>query len=129
MGEHAPEVERTFVALDSPTGHVNGAGFHPCQGVWYWAAGRRPRVGVISTHYAVDFSEHYLAPLLAARGLGFLGWNTRFRNNESWFVLEHALVDVGAGVRWLREVAGRQFAQGVGQAQAARRAQRGLGRL
>ena len=42
----------------------------------------------------------------AARGMGFLGWNTRFRNNESWFLLEHALVDVGAGVRWLREEAG-----------------------
>jgi hypothetical protein len=99
-------VERTFVAVDSPTGHVNGAGFHPCQGVWHRATGETPRVGVISSHYAVDFSEHYLAALLAERGIGFLGWNTRFRNNESWFVLEHALVDVGAGVRWLRDVAG-----------------------
>ncbi|HXX89113.1 MAG TPA: hypothetical protein VEI83_02675 [Acidimicrobiales bacterium] len=99
-------VDRTFVALDSPTGHVNGAGFHPCQGVWYRPAGRAPDVAVIGAHYAVDFSEHYLATLLAERGLGFLGWNTRFRNNESWFVLEHALIDVGAGVRWLRETAG-----------------------
>lgn len=101
-----PVVERQFVALDSPTGHLNGAGFHPCQGVWHTSAGRAPKIAVIASHYSVDFSEHYLAPLFAARGIGFLGWNTRFRNNESWFLLEHALVDLGAGVRWLREQAG-----------------------
>jgi len=98
-------VRRTFVTADSPTGRVNGAGFHPCQGVWYTPPGPTPRLGVIGSHYSVDFSEHYLAPLLAARGIGFLGWNTRYRNNENWFLLEHALIDVGAGVRWLREEA------------------------
>ena len=100
------EVRREFLALDSPTGHVNGAGFHPCQGVWYTAGTRAPTIGVIATHYGVDFSEHYLAELLARRGMGFLGWNTRYRSNEGWFLLEHALLDLGAGVRWLREVAG-----------------------
>ena len=43
---------------------------------------------------------------LAERGIGFLGWNTRYRGNEAFFLLEHALVDIGAGVRWLREEAG-----------------------
>src|SRR5690606_14982189 len=66
----------------------------------------RPTTACIATHYNVDFAEHYLASLLAERGLGFLGWNTRYRGNESHFLLEHALVDIGAGVRWLREVAG-----------------------
>jgi hypothetical protein len=96
-------VGREFVALESPTARVNGAGFHPCQGMWYFATGNKATTAVIATHYNVDFSEHYLAPLLAARGIGFLGWNTRYRNNESWFLLEHALVDVGAGVEWLRK--------------------------
>ncbi len=100
------EVTRTFVALDTPTGTVNGAGFHPGQGVWYAPAGPRPTVGVIASHYSVDYSEHYLAERLARRGLGFLGWNTRYRNNESTFLLEHALVDLGAGVRWMREEMG-----------------------
>jgi hypothetical protein len=100
------EVRREFVALGSPTGAVNGAGFHPCQGVWYTAGHRPPAVGVVASHYAVDFSEHYLAEPLARRGIGFLGWNTRYRSNEGWFLLEHALIDIGAGVRWLREVAG-----------------------
>jgi pimeloyl-ACP methyl ester carboxylesterase len=61
---------------------------------------------VIATHYQIDFAEHYLADYLATRGVGFLGWNTRFRGFESSFLLDHALVDIGVGVRWLREVQG-----------------------
>ncbi|HEV7578945.1 MAG TPA: alpha/beta hydrolase, partial [Mycobacterium sp.] len=53
-----------------------------------------------------DFSEHYLADYMAIRGIGFLGWNTRFRGFEANFLLDHALVDIGVGVRWLREVQG-----------------------
>ena len=46
---------------------------------------------------------------MAARGFGFLGWNTRFRGNGSYFILEPAVVDIGAGVRWLRdEMAGAE---------------------
>jgi hypothetical protein len=65
-------------------------------------------VAVIATHYNVDFTEHYLAPYLAERGLGFLGWNTRYRGAEDMFILEHALIDIAAGVRWLRNEAGAQ---------------------
>ena len=43
---------------------------------------------------------------MAARGFGFLGWNTRFRGNEAHFLLDHALAEIGVGVRWLREQAG-----------------------
>jgi pimeloyl-ACP methyl ester carboxylesterase len=68
--------------------------------------GRKPKVAMIATHYQIDFSEHYLADYMATRGIGFLGWNTRFRGFESNFVLDHALVDIGVGVRWLREVQG-----------------------
>ena len=99
-------VERTWVALTSATGARAGHGPHPCQGLYHRPAGVRPTVACIATHYNVDFSEHYLAELLAERGIGFLGWNTRYRGNEAFFLLEHALVDIGAGIRWLREEAG-----------------------
>jgi pimeloyl-ACP methyl ester carboxylesterase len=99
-------VERRFVSLASPTAGRNGAGYYPCQGLYCTPAGERPRTALIATHYNVDFSEHYLGELMAARGYGFLGWNTRFRGNETYFLLEHALVDIGVGVRWLREQAG-----------------------
>jgi pimeloyl-ACP methyl ester carboxylesterase len=96
-------VVREFVGVESPTAHRAGAGGHPCQGLYHRGVGRKPKVAVIATHYQIDFSEHYLADYLATRGVGFLGWNTRFRGFESSFLLDHALVDIGVGVRWLRE--------------------------
>ena len=97
---------RQFVSMTSPTGARNGAGFMPCQGLYYRPAGEAPVTALIAAHYNVDFSEHYLGEFMAARGYGFLGWNTRFRGNEGFFLLEHALIDIGAGVRWLKDEAG-----------------------
>jgi hypothetical protein len=100
-------VEARFIGLPSPTGERAGAGGHPCQGLYWTArAAPAPKTAFIATHYNVDFAEHYSAPWFAARGFGFLGWNTRFRGAEDLFVLEHALIDIGVGVRWLRETAG-----------------------
>ncbi len=100
------DIEREFVGLDSPVLGRAGAGGHPCQGLYHHPRGRRPRTAFIATHYNIDFSEHYLADHMAARGFGFLGWNTRFRGNEQHFLLDHALAEIGVGVRWLRERAG-----------------------
>ena len=99
-------IVREFVGLASPIVGRAGAGGHPCQGIWHRPAGTAPTVAFIATHYNVDFSEHYLAPYLAERGFGFLGWNTRFRGNERSFLLDHAVAEIGVGVRWLKEVAG-----------------------
>ncbi|OBI78186.1 alpha/beta hydrolase [Mycobacterium asiaticum] len=99
-------MSREFIGLPSPTAERAGAGGHPCQGLYHRAEGHKPKVAMIATHYQIDFSEHYIADYLAARGIGFLGWNTRFRGFESSFLLDHALVDIGVGVRWLRDVAG-----------------------
>ncbi len=96
----------TFVGLPSPIVGRAGAGGHPCQGLWHTPRGERPKIGFIATHYNVDFSEHYHASYLAGRGFGFLGWNTRFRGNERAFLLDHAVAEIGVGVRWMREVAG-----------------------
>jgi pimeloyl-ACP methyl ester carboxylesterase len=97
-----------FVGLPSPTANRAGAGGHPCQGLYWTGENPRPRVALIATHYNVDFAEHYIAPYFAARGLGFLGWNTRYRGAEDLFILEQALIDIGVGVRWLREEAGAE---------------------
>ena len=96
-------VTRKFVSLVSATGARNGAGFNPCQGLYFQPADKKASTAFIATHYNVDFSEHYLGEYLALRGFGFLGWNTRFRGNEAFFLLEHALIDIGAGVEWLRQ--------------------------
>ncbi|MCP3992428.1 MAG: alpha/beta hydrolase [Actinomycetia bacterium] len=99
-------IDRHFVGLPSPVIGRAGAGGHPCQGIWHTPAGQSPSVGFIATHYNIDFSEHYLASYLAERGYGFLGWNTRFRGNERSFLLDHAVAEIGVGVRWMKEVAG-----------------------
>ena len=39
------------------------------------------------------------------RGVLFLGWNTRFCGNEPFSLLEHALIDIGAEVDWLKREA------------------------
>jgi pimeloyl-ACP methyl ester carboxylesterase len=106
LASGTPGVTREFVGVDSPTARRAGSGGHPCQGIYYRGMGRKPKVAMIATHYQIDFAEHYLADYMATRGIGFLGWNTRFRGYESSFQLDHALVDIGVGVRWLREVQG-----------------------
>lgn len=105
----AAGVMQEFVGLPSPTAGRAGAGGHPCQGLYHRAVGRKPKVAMIAAHYQIDFAEHYLADYIATRGIGFLGWNTRFRGFESSFLLDHALVDIGVGVRWLREVQGVDY--------------------
>ncbi|MEM7092642.1 MAG: alpha/beta hydrolase [Actinomycetota bacterium] len=100
------EIDKSFVGLPSPVVGRYGPGGHPLQGLWHAPLGHRPTVGFIATHYNVDFSEHYLAELMARRGYGFLGWNTRFRGSEEHFLLDHAVAEIGVGVRWMREVAG-----------------------
>jgi hypothetical protein len=100
------DIENQFVGLVSPTMPRFGHGTHPCQGLYWTPKGKKPRVALVATHYNVDFMEHYLAPYMAQRGYGFLGWNTRFRGAEDQFLLEHALIDIGVGMKWLREKAG-----------------------
>jgi pimeloyl-ACP methyl ester carboxylesterase len=97
------DVETRFVGLTSPTMPRAGHGSNPCQGVYWTPKGKKPRVAMIATHYNVDFAEHYLAPYMAERGIGFLGWNTRYRGAEDQFLLEHALIDIGVGMKWLKD--------------------------
>jgi pimeloyl-ACP methyl ester carboxylesterase len=97
-----------FIGRVSPTAPRIMAGGHPCQGIYWTQSGKRPKVAIIATHYNVDFSEHYIAPYFARQGFGFLGWNTRYRGVEDQFLLEHAVLDIGVGIRWLCEEAGAE---------------------
>ena len=95
-------IETRFVALEAPGRRQNPVGYHPCQGL-YLTPGGRPDTALIAAHYEIDFSEHYLGPLMAARGFGFLGFNTRFRGAPEHFRLADALIDLGAGIGFLRD--------------------------
>lgn len=100
------KVDRELVRLASPTAGPTKNGSHPCQGLYVTPRGKRPKVAFIASHYNGDFTEHYIGPHLAARGFGFLGWNTRYTGAEDQFLLQHAVLDIGVGVHWLREEAG-----------------------
>jgi len=99
-------VERTWIAFESETAPRYRFGSYAHQGVYHHLEGTRPKVAFIATHHVVDFTDHYMAAPLAQRGFGFLGWNTRYRGDGAYFKLEHALLDIGVGVKWLRDVAG-----------------------
>jgi len=100
-----PQCKQEYVTLASATAGRNPGGSYPCQGVYYSPNKGKPRTAFIATHYNGDNSGQYLADFLAERGYGFLGWNSRYRGAEAYFLLEHALIDIHAGVRWLKEVA------------------------
>ena len=102
----ASDITRVLVSEASPTRPRAPHGAAPCRGVYHHLRGLRPKTALVASHYEADFSEHYLAEFAATRGYGFLGWNTRFAGEGHRFILEHALIDIGVGVRWLRESAG-----------------------
>ena len=105
-GGRAARSGRRHRVLTTSRTFVSRAGGRPVQGLWHRPERSEPTVAFIAAHYEVDFSEHYLADHLAGRGFGFLGWNTRYRGLGANFALAPALVDIGAGVRWLREERG-----------------------
>ena len=53
----------------------------------------------------IIWASTWLGEYMVERGSGFLGWNIRFRGNEAFFQLDHALTDIGVGERWLKEEA------------------------
>ena len=83
-------VERDIVTMEAPGVTRAGAGGYPLQGFYTLPAGAMPKVALIAAHYNVDFAEHYLSALMAQRGYGFLGWNTRFRGADHFFALDRA---------------------------------------
>jgi pimeloyl-ACP methyl ester carboxylesterase len=95
-------ISTTFVSTATPA-QRSVIGESPCKGL-FWAPEERdhPPIAFLMTHYDEDLSEHYLAPLLAERGFGVLGWNTRYRSQAHHFDLKNALNDISAAVQWLR---------------------------
>ena len=71
----------------------------------YWAprADPKPEVAALLMHPRVDFTHHYAIPRLVAAGCSVLAANTRNPNNDTDTVHEELVLDVAAGVRWLRE--------------------------
>ena len=96
-------LDQQSVRLTSSTGKRNLSGMWPSVGTHWTRKNHQPDVAFMIVHYATDMSDHYLAGPLALRGFGVLGYGTRYRMLEERFILEYALDDIGAGIRWLKE--------------------------
>lgn len=75
----------------------------PSRGIVYRRKGTRPRVGVHLMHPRTDQSHNYNIGPLAAAGYLVLGRGGRSVNNDVDTVHEEVLLDVAAGVQFLRE--------------------------
>jgi len=66
-------------------------------------AGTKPRTAVVLVHPSSNFLGHFALEPLAAAGFGAIGFTTRYVANDSQMLLENTLIDIGAGIRFLRE--------------------------
>lgn len=74
-----------------------------------WASCHRPadgntRTAVLIVHPSSNFLGHYALAGLAARGVTAIGMNTRYIANDSALIMENCVLDVGAAVRYLRDL-------------------------
>jgi pimeloyl-ACP methyl ester carboxylesterase len=67
------------------------------------AEGSGLRVAFVVIHPTSNFMGHYLIEPLQRRGRAVLALNTRYVANDSALIMERAIQDLGAGVRFLRE--------------------------
>jgi pimeloyl-ACP methyl ester carboxylesterase len=74
---------------------------------------RPPTTAITIMHPTSDWRQHYILPRLAERGFGALGFTTRYTGREADLILEHTILDMAAGVKWLRE-RGYQKVLGIG---------------
>jgi hypothetical protein len=83
------------VALEAADGGLSG-------GVLYTATARHKTV-VCFMHPKADMSRHYAIPALLEAGYAAFGQNSRWLNNDEMCVHETLLLDVAAGIRFLRQ--------------------------
>lgn len=60
-------------------------------------------VAYVLVHPTNNFMNHYLVEPLAERGKAVLAMNTRYSGSDSMLIMERAIQDLGAGMRFLRE--------------------------
>jgi hypothetical protein len=90
-------VRREPVELEAADGGLS-------HGVLYTSG--HQRTVVCFMHPQADMSRHYATPYLTAAGYAVFGQNSRWQNNDALCVHETLLLDVAAGMRFLR---GRGF--------------------
>jgi len=65
-------------------------------------AGRKKTAAIVM-HPTSNFMGHYLIAPLAERGICCMGLNSRYMGNDTLLLMERAIQDLGAGVKYLRD--------------------------
>ncbi|MHB8382533.1 MAG: alpha/beta hydrolase family protein [Candidatus Binataceae bacterium] len=73
------------------------------RGMLWMPPGAKPRTVVIMSHPRVDFSTHYSVPYWVDAGFAAFALNTRYLNNDAMMLHENLLLDLAAGIKYLRE--------------------------
>ncbi len=76
------------------------------RGLLYLPPYRTPRTVIIMAHPRADFAQHYSIPFWLQAGFAAFAHNTRYLNNDSMMLHENLLIDLAAGIRFLREEQG-----------------------
>lgn len=78
-------------------------------GLYYFPAAKdcpatkQQSVAVLVMHPKVDFTRHYCIPPFVGAGIACLGLTTRCLNNDTMAIHEDLILDVNAGVKFLRQ--------------------------
>lgn len=73
-------------------------------GLLYEPPGARVNTVVTLMHPRGEFSRHYAIPGLVRAGYAAFGQNSRYLNNDTEAIHERLLLDVAAGMAWLRSL-------------------------
>lgn len=99
FGDIDPAVRQTVVQLYAADGVKS-------RGLLYLPPNHKPRTVVIMAHPRADFAQHYSIPFWVEAGFAAFAQNTRYLNNDSMMLHENLLIDLAAGIRYLREEQG-----------------------
>ena len=101
FGDIDPAVRQAVVQLYAADGVKS-------RGLLYLPPNNKPRTVVILAHPRADFAQHYSIPFWVEAGFAAFAQNTRYLNNDSMMLHENLLIDLAAGIRYLREEQGFQ---------------------
>lgn len=99
FGDINPDVRHRIVQLyAADLGKSRGVLWMPPEG--------KPRTVVIMSHPRADFSTHYSIPYWVEAGFAAFALNTRYLNNDAMMLHENLLLDLAAGIKFLRDEEG-----------------------
>jgi pimeloyl-ACP methyl ester carboxylesterase len=106
LGLVAASVDRTpadDVTIEVPT--IRAADGGVSRGVLYWSPAKRPKTVVVSMHPSSDNQRHFVLRPAAEHGYAGFGLAGRHTGKDA-AIHEEVLLDLAAGIKWLKEERG-----------------------